>query len=67
MIATNAPKGTRVRFLDGIEVTETTDKPKKNSAGEWFVETLGGSYKLDCLSHAGKHAKVSRHAASGYA
>lgn len=65
MIATNAPKGTKVTYLNELEVTETVDKPKQNTAGEWFVEVLGGGkYKLDCLAHAGKHARVARQTAS---
>lgn len=60
MIATNAPAGTKVHFLDGIHVLVTTDKPKQDDAGKWFVETQGGNaYPLDCLTRAGKHAKAA--------
>lgn len=68
MIATNTPKGTKVRFGDGLEVTETTDKPKQDTAGNWFVETLNGDcLKLDCLSLAGKHERVAHHAQAEFA
>lgn len=63
MIATSTPKGTKVRFLDSLEVTETSDKPKQDTAGNWFVETTSGDcLKLDCLSLAGKHARVEPYA-----